>query len=55
MEDFNGVFFGDVSFGKALIVVEVDEVGHSVVLASLVALWAIPGKVSHFSALEAGI
>ena len=49
------VFFGDVGFGKALVVVEINEVGRSVVLASLAALWAVPGKVSYFSTLETGV
>ncbi len=55
MEDFDGVFFSDVSFGEALVVVEVDEVGRSIVLASLAALWAIPSEMSYFSALKTGI
>ncbi len=55
LEGFNGVFFGDVGFGEALIVVEINEVGRSVILASLAAFWAVPGEVSYFSALEAGI
>ncbi len=55
MEDFDGVFFGDVGFGKALVVIKVNEVGRSVVLASLAALWAVPGKVSYFSTLETGV
>ena len=53
LEGFDGVFFSSVGFGEVLVVVEVDEVGRSIILASLVALWAIPSEVSYFSALEA--
>jgi len=55
LEGFNGVFFCNFSFGEALVIVEVDEVGGSVVLTSLSAFRAISGEVSYFSALEAGI
>ncbi len=55
LEDFDGVFLISVGFGEALVVVEVDEVGCSVILTSLAAFWAVPSEVSHFSALKAGI
>ncbi len=55
LEDFDGVFFDGFSFGEALTVVKVDEVGGSVVLTSLSAFRAIPGEVSYLSALEAGV
>jgi len=55
LEGFDGVFFNGISFHEVLIVVKVDEVGRSIILASLVVFWAIPSKVSYFSALEAGI
>ena len=55
LEGFDGVFFSDFGFCEALVVVEVDEVGRSVILASLVAFWAIPREVSYFSTLEASV
>ncbi len=55
LEDFDGVFFSGVDFRESLIVVEVNEVGRSVVLSPLAAFQAVPGKVSYFSALEAGV
>ncbi len=55
LEGFDGVFFDGFCFGESLAIVEVDEVGGSVVLASLSALGAVPGEVSYFSALEACI
>jgi len=55
LKGFNRVFFSDLGFCEALIVVKVDEVGCSVILASLAALWTVPSKMSYFSALEAGI
>ena len=55
LEGFNGVFFGGVDFGESLIVVEVNEVGCSVVLSPLAAFRAVPGEMSYFSTLEAGV
>ncbi len=55
MENFNGVFFYNLRFGEALAVVEVDEVGGSVVLTPLSAFGAVSGEMPHFSALEAGV
>ena len=55
LKDFNGVFFYSFCFREALIIVEVDKVGGSIVLASLSAFRTVPSEVSHFSALEAGI
>ncbi len=55
LEGFDGVFLSDVGFSEALVVVEVDEVGRSVILASLAVFWAIPGEMSYFSTLETGI
>jgi len=55
LEGFDGVFFGDLGFGESLVVVEVNEIGRSIVLASLAALWAVSSEVSYFSALEAGV
>ena len=55
MKDFDGVFFNDICFREVLVVVEVDEIGCSIVLSSLSAFGAVPSEVSHFSALEAGI
>ena len=55
LEGFDRVFLSDVGFGEALVVIEVDEVGHAVILASLVAFWAVPSEMSYFSALETGI
>jgi len=55
LEDFDRVFFAGLVAGEVLIIVEVNQVGCSVVLTALVALWAVPSEVSYFSALETGI
>ncbi len=55
MEDFNGVLFYRLRFWEALAIVEVDKIGGLIVLSSLLALGAVPGEVSYFSALETGI
>jgi len=55
LEGFDGVFFDGFCFWETLTVVEVDEVGGLVVLASLSAFRAVPSEVSYFSALEAGV
>ena len=55
LEEFNGIFFYCLRFWEALTVVEVDEVGRSVILTSLSAFGTISGEVSYFSALEASI
>ncbi len=47
------VFFGYFGFSERLVIVEVDEIGCSIVLASLVVFWAVSSKVSYFSTLEA--
>ena len=53
LEGFDGVFFGNLGFREGLVVIEVDEVGCPVVLASLAALWAVSCEMPYFSALEA--
>ena len=55
MEGFDGVFLDWFHFGESLVVVEVDQIGGPVVLTSLLAFGAVPGEVSYFSALEAGV
>jgi len=55
LEGFDGVFFGSVGFGEGLVIVEVNEIGRLIVLASLAAFWAVPSKVSYFSALETSV
>ncbi len=55
MEDFNGIFFYSFCFREALAIVEVDEVGGPVVLAPLSVFRTVPGEVSYFFALEAGV
>ena len=55
MEGFDGVFLDGFYVREALTVVEVDEVGGSVVLASLSAFRTVSGKVSYFPTLEASI
>ena len=55
MEEFNGVFFYSFRFWEALAIVEVDEVGCSIVLSSLLAFGAVPGEVSYFSTLKTSV
>ena len=55
MEEFDGVFFYSFCLREALVIVEIDEVGGPIVLTSLSAFWAIPGEMSYFSTLEAGV
>ena len=55
LEEFNGVFFCSFCFWIALAIVEVDEIGSSVVLAPLSTFRAVSGEVSYFSTLEAGV
>ena len=55
LEGFDQVFFNDVGIGETLIVVEVNQVGCSIVLVIWATLWAISGKVSYFSTLKTGI
>ena len=55
LENFDGVFFIGISIDEVLIVVEVNQVGRLVVLAVWATFWTVPGEVSYFSALEAGI
>ncbi len=55
LKDFDGVFFYRLCFQEALVIVEVDKVGGSIVLASLSAFRAVPSEVSYLSALEAGV
>ena len=52
MEGFNGVFFSGVGSDEVLVVVEIDEVGRLVILASLSVFRAISHEVSYFSALK---
>ncbi len=53
LEDFDWVFF--ISVSEVLVVVEVNQVGRSIVLAIWATFWTISGKMPHFSTLEAGI
>ncbi len=55
MKGFDGVFFGGLRFRESLGIIEVDEVGGSIVLASLSTFGTVPGEVPYFSALETGI
>ena len=55
MEEFNGVLFYNFCFWEALAIVEVDEVGCSIVLSSLLAFGAVPGEVSYFSTLKTSV
>jgi len=55
LEDFDRVFFAGFIAGEVLIVVEIDQVGRSVVLTIWAAFGTVPGIVSYFSTLEAGI
>jgi len=55
LKGFDGVFFGGVDFEESLTVVEIDEIGRSVVLSALAAFRAVSGEMSYFSALEAGV
>ena len=55
LEDFDGVFFSSVSFSEILVIVEIDEVGRLIILASLATFWAVPSEVSYFSALETSV
>ncbi len=55
MEEFNGVLFYSLRFWETLAVIEVNEVGCSIVLSSLSVFGTVSGEVSYFSALEAGI
>ena len=55
LEGFDWVFFVGVVVGKVLIVVEVNQIGRSIVLVVWTTLWTVPGKMSYFSALEAGV
>ncbi len=55
LEGFDGVFFSSFGLDKTLIVIEVDEVGRSIILAPLAAFWAVPSEVSYFSTLETGV
>ncbi len=55
LEGFDRVFFDRFRFRESLVVVEVDQVGGPIVLASLSAFGAVPSEVSYFSALETGV
>jgi len=55
LEGFDGILFYSVGLSEGLVIVKVDEVGCSIVLASLVALWAVSSEVSYFSTLKASI
>ncbi len=55
LEGFDGVFLDRFRFRESLAIVKVDEVGSSIVLASLSAFGAVPSEMSYFSALEARI
>jgi len=46
LEGFDWVFFVGVVVGKVLIVVEVNQIGRSIVLVVWTTLWTVPGKVS---------
>ena len=55
LEGFDGVLFNSFCLGESLAIVEVDEVGGPIILASLSTFRTVPGKVPYFSALETGI
>ena len=55
LEGLYWIFLNDVSIGIVLIVIKINEVGHSVVLVVWAAFRTVSGIVSLFSALEAGI
>ena len=52
LEGFNGVLFDRFHLGESLIIIEVDEVGSSIILAPLSAFRAVSSEVSYFSALK---
>jgi len=53
LEGFYWIFLNGVGVSVVLIIVEVNEVGHAIVLAAT--LWAVPGEVSYLFTLKAGI
>ena len=53
LEGFDGVLFDGFHLGESLAIVEVDEIGGSVVLTPLSAFRTVSGEVSYFSTLEA--
>ncbi len=55
LKGFYWIFLNDISVGVVLTVVKIDEIGRSIVLAVWMAFWAVPGVMSLFSTLEAGI
>ncbi len=55
LEGFDRVFLSDLGFGKGLIIIEVNEIGCSIVLAPLAVFWAVSSEVSYFSTLETGV
>ncbi len=55
LEGFDGVFFDGFCFRESLAIVEVDEIGGPVVLASLSTFGTISGEVPYFSTLEASV
>ena len=55
LKSFDRIFFDRFGFRESLVVVEVDQVGGPIVLASLSAFGAVPSEVSYFSALETGV
>ncbi len=55
LKGFDGVFFDSFCFRESLAIVKVDEVGGSIILASLSAFRTIPSEMPYFSALKAGV
>ncbi len=55
LKGFDWVFLDRFCFGESLVVIEVDQVGGPVVLASLSTFRAVPSEVSYFSALETSV
>ena len=55
LENFDWVFLIGVIVDKVLIIIEVDQVSRLVVLAVWATFQTVPGKVSYFPTLEAGV
>ena len=55
LKGLDGVLFDGFCFGESLAIVKVDEVGGSVILASLSTFGTVPSEMPYFSALEAGV
>ncbi len=55
LEGFDGVFLYGIGVVIALIVIEVNQVSGVIILVPLLTFWAVSGKMSYFSTLEACI